>query len=407
MKIEKKYLYLGFSLVFMIIINQIIIQYFLLEKRKDAKTINISGRQRMLSQRVNLIAYRIYENPKSYTRAELLHIINDWEISHLSLLNGNEEKGISSIKDKNTIEKAKKALSKIHKIKSIITNSELIDKKVLNEINKIGDLFLEDMELIVGELEIETTNSLFNIILVEIILALISLGIIFFEFKKIIIPISQDLLKNQNLLETQNNDLLESQNNLNAILESTQDINILINKNFKILSFNKKANFEVLQNFKKSYHIGEDIREYFQDEDLKILNQYLPKVLKGEKIEIEFKRNINGETKYFDVTNLPIYDQNGEIFACNINLKDITDKKVFIDKIINKNEVLQEIAWQQSHEVRRPISNILGLADMLKNHKDNLSEESKIEFMDLLIESVKELDEIVHSIVDKTSVIND
>jgi len=47
MKIEKKYFYIGLSLIALLVVNQVVIQYFLYQIREDAKTINIAGRQRI------------------------------------------------------------------------------------------------------------------------------------------------------------------------------------------------------------------------------------------------------------------------------------------------------------------------------------------------------------------------
>ena len=98
MKIERKYMYIGLSLVALILINQLVIQYFLFQKLEDAKELNLTGRQRMLSQRVNLMAYRVYENPDTFQRKQLLLVLNDWEKAHLTLLNGNKTSGFSAIK---------------------------------------------------------------------------------------------------------------------------------------------------------------------------------------------------------------------------------------------------------------------------------------------------------------------
>jgi len=52
MDFRKKYLLAIAVTTLLIVTNQVVIQYFLAQKRYDAKVINVSGKQRMLSQRL-------------------------------------------------------------------------------------------------------------------------------------------------------------------------------------------------------------------------------------------------------------------------------------------------------------------------------------------------------------------
>jgi len=71
-------------------------------------------------------------------------------------------------------------------------------------------------------------------------------------------------------------------------------------------------------------------------------------------------------------------------------------------KILEQNETLKQIAWQESHELRRPVANILGLCDLLKNYQ-NETEEMKIKCIDYMLQATNELDEIIHKIVLQTN----
>ncbi|QEK53220.1 hypothetical protein FYC62_03720 [Pedobacter aquae] len=56
------------------------------------------------------------------------------------------------------------------------------------------------------------------------------------------------------------------------------------------------------------------------------------------------------------------------------------------------------MAWQQSHELRRPVANLLSLCDLLINDKDE-REEIKDYYIDSILKSTKELDVIIKSII--------
>ena len=85
---------------------------------------------------------------------------------------------------------------------------------------------------------------------------------------------------------------------------------------------------------------------------------------------------------------------------------DLTETLNKLQKIEIQNKKLQDIAWKQSHDVRAPLSNIMGLVNLLKSNlnldgDDVNDENSKI--LNYITESTKKLDEIIHDIVDKTS----
>jgi PAS domain S-box-containing protein len=65
-----------------------------------------------------------------------------------------------------------------------------------------------------------------------------------------------------------------------------------------------------------------------------------------------------------------------------------------------KNGILQEIAWNQSHVVRSPLSNILGLTMILEKME---MDQNLRNICQMLIDSSKQLDEVIKANVTKTS----
>jgi len=76
-------------------------------------------------------------------------------------------------------------------------------------------------------------------------------------------------------------------------------------------------------------------------------------------------------------------------------LRDITVRKNYEERLLKKNEMLKDIAWKNSHELRRPLGNVIGMVDMLKADPGSAEDPS---IMEMLSKSVAELDEIVAEI---------
>lgn len=85
-----------------------------------------------------------------------------------------------------------------------------------------------------------------------------------------------------------------------------------------------------------------------------------------------------------------------------IIIQDVTQRVNNEKQILDQLNRLKAIAWQQSHGVRKPVANILGICHLLKTDKD-ITPEEKEQYIDLLFQSTEELDQVIHRIVNYTS----
>jgi signal transduction histidine kinase len=68
--------------------------------------------------------------------------------------------------------------------------------------------------------------------------------------------------------------------------------------------------------------------------------------------------------------------------------------------ILAQHNILQEIAWSNSHELRKPVCSVLGLTGLLK---DAATEEEIREYLTLLEACTEELDQIIQKTISKIS----
>jgi len=85
------------------------------------------------------------------------------------------------------------------------------------------------------------------------------------------------------------------------------------------------------------------------------------------------------------------------------SLMDITDKKTAERKLMSQNEKLRKIAWLQSHEVRKPLANILGLLSLMESQKIHTEHGHVFQY---LKQSSDELDQIIRNIIEKTKAVD-
>ena len=101
----------------------------------------------------------------------------------------------------------------------------------------------------------------------------------------------------------------------------------------------------------------------------------------------------DGSVKFVRDKGYVIFNENDEPFRMIGAMQDIDKQKRFEEQLLGQNEQLKEIAWINSHEVRRPLSNILGLINLIRNSA--LKSEEMVELIELLEKSSKELDNAV------------
>ena len=87
------------------------------------------------------------------------------------------------------------------------------------------------------------------------------------------------------------------------------------------------------------------------------------------------------------------------VFDCNGNPEGVfcmgNDITEFIEKIGSQHNLLGEIAFSQSHIIRRPVANILGAIEMIKT-ADTIAEVK--ELLEMLYESTAQLDTVIREV---------
>ncbi|MCH7400974.1 PAS domain-containing protein [Belliella kenyensis] len=197
--------------------------------------------------------------------------------------------------------------------------------------------------------------------------------------------------------------LLESENKLKAILNSTTDCIILINQEFKVMAFNKVAIKHCQTTSNKRISIGVDYRDFILKE---IEQEFYPNfiaALHGEikVFEKELLRNDN-KLQWVEFMFYPVYDSNEQMIGVTQLIKDITKSKEQIAKIRAQYEKFKEIAWIQSHEVRSPLANIMGLVEMLKTDRDSMDESEIQSFFNNILSEAEKLDQKIRKITKAT-----
>lgn len=117
-------------------------------------------------------------------------------------------------------------------------------------------------------------------------------------------------------------------------------------------------------------------------------------LLRAHSWSCEYRfRCADGQYKYVFNQAFILLDENGEPEKLLGALRDITIRKNYEVSLLHKNEILKEIAWKNSHELRRPLSNMMGIMDLLKT--DDTVPDHQATLLNMLEISAAELDELI------------
>ena len=284
--LRKRYVLALSIIVILLIVSQIVVQFTIQDEASDSRIVNIAGRQRMLSQRINkcifglLNAQTKVESSKYMTELDSSVLL--WERSHNGLQYGDKELGLpgnNSAKIMALFEQADPYYQKILKSAKDVISIGAMDKEQLMPYLQIvkdnEQNFLKIMDAIAFQYDLEAKNKIIFIRIVEMLLMLFTLFVLAMEARFIFIPAEISVQKS--FME-----IAESHENMLKLFEIAPAALFLLEPpGLKIIEMNGLAENYIRKNIN-----NEDLLLYFQENlesDIDIVN----KMIDGESFANE------------------------------------------------------------------------------------------------------------------------
>lgn len=201
-------------------------------------------------------------------------------------------------------------------------------------------------------------------------------------------------------------EIFKTKNNLNALINNTSDLIWSMGTDYKLISFND-AYREFVRSFtgvaaKEGDYVACRILPGL---DPKQWDVYYERAFGGAIFSQEESYTMpNGNLLYFDVNFNPIFDEENIAIGVGCFARNVTDRKKHEMEVEKQNKKLMEIAWLQSHEVRGPLSTLMGLMALFNTQ--NPADPENVNILQMMEITAQKLDEVVQSIVAKANNVN-
>jgi len=344
---------------------------------------------------------------KHKTFIKIYHFIYQPKVDHLffsksiedalsSILNGSLETEKEKIsykpklpKKSELLEKSKEELADIiidyNKKNEQSTNKIL---EALGQISRVGRFKKVDIEIDEDDLHYELINA-FSILQHDV-------AEIIREYKEL----------NQNLelkVAERIVDFIDKESNLRAILDNSDRVTWLMNTRFELIDYNSAFLDEVKRRYRVSPKINDNVLDFIDDEkERKRWVERFEAALQGRPGIYLDQDTTDGTERVFEIKTFPIKEI-GKIKGVSVFVEDITQLKHSQLKLIEKNRDLQKVnseldsfVYRVSHDLRAPLTSILGLISLMRIETN---QEKLSEYISLQEKSIFKLDLFIKEII--------
>lgn len=399
MRTNTRYIVLLSVLTLTLLVSQVFLQQSISRSQMDSYIINVSGRQRMLSQKIAKHALQL-RTQLSVPNWEVIipkmnATLKDWEDGLLYLTEG-EGASLSNADVRKLFNQAKPYFAEIQTAASEITRmhaSGQVDvektEAQIEIINRNEEAFLDLMDKITYSLDEISQDKITSLRTIEMVLLTFTLFILSMEVYLIYQPLRKTLRKKT-----------EDVKNLSNIIDSLENYSVLfLNQSYQILDCNRGA--FLLFNYTKEEILGKTISELFGQELLeKFQGQQWEENLEHRGMAhvkgIHLKNN--KEELYADSTLLKVLGQDGK----QIGFTLITLDQTIYQKnrvLAAQNRELEKFNYIASHDLKEPLRTIKGFLSLMETEYQNDLNDNYRTMMTHIVHSADRMENLIQSLL--------
>ena len=198
-------------------------------------------------------------------------------------------------------------------------------------------------------------------------------------------------------------DFIDKESNLRAILDNSDRVTLLLNNRNELIDFNAAFSNEMKRRYNVKPNINQSVLEIINNEkERDVWKNRFDSAMKGKPGIYLDQDNFDNQERVLEIKTFPIREI-GKIKGVSVFIEDITQLKNSQFKLIEKNRDLQKVnneldsfVYRVSHDLRAPLTSILGLISLMKieTNPDKIGE-----YIQLQERSILKLDLFIKEII--------
>lgn len=176
-----------------------------------------------------------------------------------------------------------------------------------------------------------------------------------------------------------------------SLFEDSQELILYQNEESVILDANP-AFLRLVQEPKENV-LNRSYNDFLSKDVEDLYKEKLKEAFTGKTVRFDlYTTQGNSEPRHWDVIKVPVVE-NKKVVGVHMVARDNTEKVQNQKEILEKNKDLQQFTYVVSHNLRSPLTNALGLVDMLEVFKPGSSDfQSSLKHLET---SLRQLDQVV------------
>lgn len=208
--------------------------------------------------------------------------------------------------------------------------------------------------------------------------------------------------------------------NLSAIMESTNDRILAIDLQFRYLAFNTAFAKAYRQHTKKDIHVGENFLESIPEALLPLAKKELKSAFRGKQ---DVRITALPDGRFLETSYNPIFN-NKKVVGAALFIRDVTSQreaeqrlkelneqlqlhneqlasqeeelKATLEELSERNFELDQLMYKTSHDLRSPLSSIMGLVNLASKDDDI---QNQRHYLSMIEGRIHKLDEFIKSML--------
>ncbi len=377
--VRSRYVLVFLSIFLVTTLAQAIIQFYILQEQDNSTSINVAGRQRMLSQRLLKQIYNFHNSREDLSpsdtevaKLEIDYLADTIKNSHYDLINGNQEKHLPQPFNKEIkaeLEKLSSLIDRLSKF-SKCSHKDCEENISLAQLDELSNDYLTLMNNLVYKMDQVAHKRMKRLSQIEIALYLLIIGFMAFEIFKVILPANR-MLYESSLRNIQKDNLIKQSEKIGSLgsfeyypitgemfwtdglfeifsLERahTQQLNL----NFLLYLFHKEDREKLSEQINQAIEKG-----------LRVANEYII----TDSLELERTIKLTILREEIDETTLRIIGLAQDITTQKAMQAELDQERSMAHQNV-RMEMVSRLAGGVSHEINNPIAIISGLLRQAK-----------------------------------------